>query len=186
MHVEQIMRRTLIAIAVLSMLGASPAFAIYKCKIDGRITFQDRPCEPGAGGAIEVRPSSLPAPAPAEPVATETVPSDSPVQNPMELQRSKVDDMRTRAEAAEKERKGREIDHKIKIVEQKMRNLEDAQASELAALSRKKNRARNNLAGATWEASISQEQQAVMSKYESRMKNERSKLEMLVEQRGRL
>lgn len=104
----------------------------------------------------------------------------------MELQRSKVDDMRTRAEAAEKERKGREIDHKIKIVEQKMRNLEDAQASELAALSRKKNRARNNLAGATWEASISQEQQAVMSKYESRMKNERSKLEMLVEQRGRL
>jgi hypothetical protein len=177
------MLRTL-TIATLLALASTHAAAINKCTIDGRVTFQDAPCPEGTGGAIEVRPSSLPPPATSP--APDATPATSADQAASDAQRDKVDDMRARAAAAEKERAAREIDHKIKVVEQKLRTLEKSQAAELAALSRKKGYATNNLAGATWEASISQEQQAVMSKYESRMKNERSKLEMLIEQRGRL
>lgn len=169
-------------IAAVLIVSTTPALAINKCKIDGRTVFQDAPCPDGTGSAITVRPASgYSPPAIAPGPENSAQPSQTAPGAP-----ASTDDMRTRAEALEKERRGREIDHQIKIVEQRLKNLERQQAGELAALSRKKNRAANNLAGAQWETSISQEQQAVMSKYESLMKNERSKIEMLIEQRGRL
>lgn len=176
------MLRTLI-IATLLALASTHAAAINKCTIDGRTTFQDAPCPDGTGGAITVRPASGAAPAAPE-TAAPTAPETTESQAPSTPATS--DDMRTRAAALEKERKGREIDHKIKIVQQKIRQLEDDQAAELAALKRKKAYATNNLAGATWESSISEEQKAVAQKYESRMANERAKIERLEAERGRL
>lgn len=177
------MLRILMITLFIALVPPSAA-AINKCKIDGRTVFQDKPCEPGTGGKIDVRPASLPPPASTSP--SEVAPTDDATTDQQAAQRSKVDDMRERADAAEKERKGREIDHKIKISQQKMKQLEDAQARELASLARKKNHANNNLAGATWENSISKEQEAVVQKYESRMKNERSKMERLEAEHGRL
>lgn len=179
------MLRTLM-IATLLALASTHAAAINKCTINGRVVFQDKPCAPGTGGAIDVRPASLPSPSPVPPAPSGAAQPAAAEPTASDTQRSKVDDMRERAEVAEKERKGRELDHKIKVAQQKIRQLEEAQASEMAALARKKNRANNNLAGATWENSISKEQEAVAQKYESRMANERAKIERLEAERGRL
>lgn len=179
MSLMHITRPALIAAALTAI--AMPSAAINKCNIDGRVVFQDTPCPEGTGGAITVRPASGSV---SEPGGDPDAPSSN--DSSAATAPSSSSDMRERAEALEKERKGREIDHQIKIVEQRIKGLERKQAAELAALSSKKQHSRNNLAGATWEASISQEQQAVMSRYESLMKNERSKIEQLIAQRARL
>ncbi|MBX3680776.1 MAG: hypothetical protein KF710_11410, partial [Rhodocyclaceae bacterium] len=56
----------------------------------------------------------------------------------------------------------------------------------LMQLALKKRRANNNLAGATWEASISTEMEATTTRYKARMDAAQSKLNVLIEQRTRL
>ncbi|MDV7391114.1 hypothetical protein RZS08_07170, partial [Arthrospira platensis SPKY1] len=50
---------------------------------------------------------------------------------------------------------------------------------EMASLSRKKQFASNNLAGATWEESISEEMNAVAQKYDALIRNDQSRIEQL-------
>ncbi|OGB19471.1 MAG: hypothetical protein A2W72_01545 [Burkholderiales bacterium RIFCSPLOWO2_12_67_14] len=45
------------ALLALTCLAVSPAWAINKCTIDGRVVFQDAPC-PGKGETLVVRPAS--------------------------------------------------------------------------------------------------------------------------------
>ena len=58
--------------------------------------------------------------------------------------------------------------------------------AELDALKTKKKQANNNLAGATWEASISQEMLVVTQRYQMKATADQLKLEQLREQRARL
>ena len=53
------LRRTgfTLAIAVATMAGTAPAWAVNKCVIEGQTVFQDADC-PGQGEAIKVRPAS--------------------------------------------------------------------------------------------------------------------------------
>lgn len=74
----------------------------------------------------------------------------------------------------EQERRDKAHAHRIKDVEAQIAHGEGAIAQrnvqmegELAELRRKKGLANNNLAGATWEQSISSEMQAIVQKYKT-------------------
>jgi ubiquinone biosynthesis protein UbiJ len=56
----------------------------------------------------------------------------------------------------------------------------------ITALRYKKRQARNNLAGATWEQSISVEMDAISNQYNSRIDSLREEVDRLVEKKNRL
>lgn len=159
----------LAAISV-AMFAASPAWCITKCTgADGKVVFQDVPCA-GKSEQLIVRPASGNAPAPKVSSDTATRPSAPPVAN---------------APKASAEGAFGESWQRRTYLEN--RGLADARSA-LAAhqnrcdaqqrdLSAKKGRAANNLAGATWEQSISAEMQAAATLCDSRARELRSNLD---------
>lgn len=147
------------------VLSVAPAWAINKCKApDGKVVFQDAPCA-GQGEKIEVRPASgsaaspppatAPAPGARQSAAKEGVFGES-------WQRRTYLENRGIADA-----RGAIVAHQ---------NQCDAKQKELAA---KKGQANNNLAGATWEQSISTEMQAAATLCDSKQRDLRAQLENL-------
>tara|TARA_R110002049_G_scaffold180263_4_gene347281 strand:- start:3423 stop:3896 length:474 start_codon:yes stop_codon:yes gene_type:complete len=65
-------------------------------------------------------------------------------------------------------------------------NLEKERDQNLVALQNKKRYADNNLAGATWEESISSEMQAINEQYQSKIDSQRRKIDRLQEQADRV
>lgn len=141
-----------------------PAFAINKCVgPDGKVSFQEHPC-PGRGGAIEVKPASgMPPPPAPVPVATPT--SAAPA---------------AKKEGVFGETYRRKLDLESHLINSTRGELNgllqscDAQQRQLAA---KKGQARNNLAGATWEQSISAEMQAAATTCDTKARDLRARLE---------
>lgn len=134
-------------------------WAINKCTgPDGKVTFQEMPC-PGKGGAIEVRPASGRAPAPSASAAVAPATKKEGVFG--ETYRRKLDLESYLITSAQGELRGH------------LQNC-DAQQRALAA---KKGSARNNLAGATWEQSISAEMQAAATSCDTKAREIRSRLE---------
>lgn len=72
-----------------------------------------------------------------------------------------------------------DIKREIKALKKKTRKLGADMESDLALLRRKKLRANNNGAGATWEVSISEEMSAVTQKYTTLIDLERDRLNEL-------
>jgi hypothetical protein len=128
---------------------------IYKCVEGGKTVFQDVPCR-GSGGTTKVTPASGPSPAvsPAIPNANESS------AKPDTTSRLK-DDVRS----MENQRQIRGIDNEVRALERSIQDYQYAMAREIAALENKKLYAKNNLAGAMWEQSISSEMQSVSDKY---------------------
>lgn len=155
--------RLLIAIALA--LSAMPAAAIYQCKdANGRSTFQDAPCDGSGGRVLKVQPASGSATVEAPETAGRSPTNNDPSAMVRRMERT-----------AEISRLEREIRDAEALVERDQRSME----REMDALQAKKMRARNNLAGATWEQSISTEMQAVADKYRARQDMNRAKIESL-------
>lgn len=160
------MRRALARTACVGLAVAvfpfSAAMAdMYKCTVDGKTVYQDRPC-PSTGTAISIKPAT-------------GKPSG-------ETTRTAEDNLvKTKAQVAEMEleRKKRDIAYEIERLEADIDGYERAQESELSALRRKKGLAKNNLAGATWEQSISAEMQAVTEKYKTKIQVARDRIAQL-------
>jgi hypothetical protein len=154
---------------VVFALMTLPVWAINKCKTtDGKVVFQDAPCA-GEGGKIEVRPASgsaLQTSAPAASAATPPQPAalGTKKEGPFgaNWQRKTYLENRGIADA-----RGALNSHQAQC---------EAKQKELAA---KKGLARNNLAGATWEQSISTEMQAAATVCDSRSRDLRANLESL-------
>lgn len=152
------------------LTAATPAWSINKCVgPDGKVSFQEQPC-PGKGGAIEVKPASgmAPAPAPAS-ASTPDTPAAPAAVTPA-----------TKKEGVFGETYRRKLDLETHLISSTRAELNghlqncDAQQRALAA---KKGQARNNLAGATWEQSISAEMQAVAATCDTRARDLRSRLD---------
>lgn len=145
------------ALLAAALLAATPAWAIHKCKApDGKTVFQDIPCT-GQGEKLEVRPASgsaHPAQAAAAPEATKEGVFGESWQRRTYLENRGIPDARSALQAQLKQC--------------------DAKQAELAA---KKWRAMNNLAGATWEQSISTEMQAAATMCDARTRELRTQLE---------
>lgn len=132
----------------LLLTAAAPGWAINKCTgPDGRVSFQDAPCQPGQqGSAIEVRPASGPA---------DTTPAATPAstegafgprwQRRTWLENRGVPDAESAIDA-----------HRASC------------AQEQARLRARQTSANNNLAGATWRQSIATEMQAAATLCDSR------------------
>lgn len=154
------------------LIAASPAWAINKCTgADGKVVFQDAPCM-GRGEKLEVRPASGPAQQQAP--AAQADGANSPGAAPA---------------PALKKKEGAFGESWQRRTYLENRGIADARAAidhhqrecvaKQASLSSRKRQANNNLAGATWEQSISAEMQAAAAMCDSRSRELRAELESL-------
>jgi len=171
--------RTIILAASLAVC-AQQALAINKCTDPktGKVSYSDAPCPTEARHAA-VKVYAAPPSAAVAPVegAAPVMPPAGTVEQRMLAKiehDKKVDDLK------------RSIASTENAIYQRNVRMND----ELAALRAQKSRARNNLAGATWEQSLSTEMQAVTMKYQinneadqEQVKQMRAELQAL-EQRG--
>lgn len=136
----------LTTIALLA-LSSVQAHAVYKCVgPQGTVSFQDAPC-PNSQKQATVRVGSTAPPdavAPAKPGA----------------------DQRMLA-ALTHDRRVRELQESIAEIETVIDRRNGRMNDEIEALRNRKSYAKNNLAGATWEQSLSTEMQAVTAKYKT-------------------
>lgn len=165
------MSRKLIATAAAALFSfaVSPAWAINKCTIDGQVVFQDAAC-PGKGETLTVRPASGRGAAAAD---TATVEDQTTKKHMTEAQRieGKVKD-------SQDSRRKRELEERlVPDTKQAIWSQRKSCDSEFAALRNKKRFANNNLAGATWENSISSEMAAVATRCDSKARELELKLE---------
>lgn len=165
---------TFAALAAL-LVAASANAQIYKCRVDGKTVFADQPCAADAK-PIDVRPAS--GRAVAGPVSAPAQSGAAPINSSSNPQAVVA--------RMEHERSLRDIDHRISVEHSRIREQEDRMSGEIAALRAKKAQANNNLAGAMWEQSISQEMSAVVARYDVRIRAIRGEIERLQGERDRL
>lgn len=153
-------------------LAVAPTWAINKCKgADGKFVFQDAPCV-GSGERIDVRPASGHAPAPAPVQAGSAATAAPAAAAPAQPAGKKEGTF-----GASWQRKTDLETHLIKNTRASLNNHLQACAAQQSALARKKGQARNNLAGATWEQSISAEMQAAATICDTKARDIRAQLE---------
>lgn len=160
---------TAIALTVATFAYSTAHAQVYKCKQpDGSTAFQDHPCA-GKGSAIAIRPAAGEATR-ADPAAAE----------------SATEKGKALLDQYERDRRVRSLDYDIDHLERTLIADQQRLDSELATLKRKKEYANNNLAGATWESSISQEMQAITERYRAKAEGDRMRLDDLRKQRAAL
>jgi hypothetical protein len=119
----------------------------------GRKTFTSEPC--AADESAEVRSYKVSSsPSKSQPITT-----DNPIYQQMKSDNRKAEVLRS-----------------IKKHNKNIEMYSSAMSSELAMLKAKKLRANNNIAGAAWEASISEEMSAVTDKYKTLIGVERDRV----------
>jgi hypothetical protein len=167
---------------VAAMGLALPVHAdVYKCLENGKTVYGDQPCKDG-GGRIDVQPATGSVPPASS--AVDSQPGEAATE--AEKGPGNLESMRKFSQEAERERRIREMDNKISKAQSRLQQLEAEQASEMAALARRRKAVSNDLADQTEQISIAKKQEAAALKYESKMKNERAKLERLQKEREQL
>lgn len=153
------MRGIVTAAALAALLAAGPAAAVYKCQVNGETVFSQTPCAADAE-KVEIK-----------------------VHRPKEDEAQRAEEhanwLREENAAMRADRKGREATIEIGKLEQQIEIYQDQMDKELAALREQKSSANNNLAGATLEQSIATEMQAVVEKYNTKIKLNRDKIASL-------
>lgn len=161
--------RSIITVAL--MLASLNAWAINKCTgPDGSVVFQDAPCA-GKGEQINVKPASGHAPnqQPANGNPQYGDPSEKPITEAQRIERS--------VKASKDNRRKQALE--LRLIPDMTSELERHNRAcdrDIANLRSKKGLARNNLAGATWEESISSEMNAVALRCDSKTKDMRDRL----------
>ena len=142
---------------VLATLCA-PAFAINKCTgLDGKISFQDAACD-GKTEKLDVKPASGKAPAN---IATNDGTLQANATRPM----TEAQKIEAQIAASQGDRRKRELELRLVPDAFTAINQQRTQCDrELKVLQDRKARASNNLAGATWEGSISSEMTAIATR----------------------
>jgi hypothetical protein len=145
-----------IVVATLACLSSGVASAeLYKCVDGGKTTYQGTPCT-GPGSTVSVEPATKVSPPPPPPASANKSPSPEPT--PFAKAKEHV-------LAMELERRQREIEYEVEELESRILRYQADMERELALLRHKKDYAANNLAGATYEQSISGEMQVVADRY---------------------
>ncbi|MDQ7990187.1 MAG: DUF4124 domain-containing protein [Candidatus Dactylopiibacterium sp.] len=155
--------KTIIAAALLLASAASSA-EIYQCTINGRKTFSDAPCADNAQ-RMNVRPASG--------AGTPTSGQADAPSAPSDL-----------AARADRTARARILDDDIYRQEGRIRVLRAEMELQISMLKKKKQSANNNLAGAIWEQSISEEMTATANAYSAKIQSAERELESLRRQRA--
>ena len=152
--------RGIFSTALTSLALVSPvAHAVYKCQVNGTTTYQAQPCS-GASKPSQQMDIRTGSPAVTQGSVKPEVPSGS--------QKSPSSTAGAEKQAVEqmaRDRQIREANYEIENLERRIANRSEQITREMDALRAQKARASNNLAGATWEQSLSTEMQAVASRY---------------------
>lgn len=166
------MIRTALAVAGCMFL-AGHALAINKCiGLDGKAVFQDAPCM-GKGETITVKPASGDAPKPVVAAPSGTASDAAPAAAGVPVTTGKKE-----GAFGEKWRRKTDLEsHLINNARGELSSHLQTCQQQQSALAAKKGSARNNLAGATWEASISAEMQAAATTCDTKARDIRAKLE---------
>lgn len=150
-----------IATVLAALLLSTPAWAVYKCKnANGSITYQATPCANGSGDTIDTRPAASYGHAPAVTAPAAAAESGAtPEQNAPATPTSGY-----QAKEGPFNEKWRRMNYlRNRGVPDANWNLNSHNNDcriKMQQLENKKRHANNNLAGATWEQSISAEMQA--------------------------
>lgn len=139
-----------------------PASAVNKCVgADGRAVFQDMPCADGRGEKMVIRPASGNAPMAPPATATQAAGVGAATAAPQ----TEVERLRA---LADRLRDGNRISSlEVRVIPDAYGRVNAQKArcdAEFEALRARKAQANNNLAGATWEQSISSEMAAVATR----------------------
>lgn len=145
----------------------SPALAVNKCVDEnGKVSYQNSPCPTNS------RESEIAVP---KKVDTSTPSASTPASSSEE----EVARIQQQANQMERERKLQEIDREISRIEGRIIDYRSEMDNEIAKLKAKKQFANNDLAGATWEQSISTEMAAISQKYDALIRNEQDRISRL-------
>ena len=152
--------RVIFSTALTSLALVSPvAHAVYKCQVDGVTTYQAQPC---SGASKPEQQMNIRAGSP----AVTQVSGKPEVQSAAQKSASSSAGAEKLAvEQMARERQIREANYEIGNLERRIANRSEQLTREMDALRAQKARANNNLAGATWEQSLSTEMQAVAARY---------------------
>jgi hypothetical protein len=166
----------LLAITLIATLPAiASAQSIYRCEINGRAVFQDRPCATAASQKITVRvPGAAAAAAPAGSLDADgqPLPEDSvPAAAPGATSADRTAALQRYTDGVVRDRERRRLSRIIGRLEVEREGLQQDMDRELARLKAEQGLANNNLAGATYLQSINTEMQAVTSSYSVRIAN---------------
>jgi predicted RNase H-like nuclease (RuvC/YqgF family) len=138
---------------LLAFLSSQLHAEIYKCVDEhGKSTFTERPCGDSAE-VVTVNPIK---------------PPDTP--------RKSVSEYSDTLEAIGTRTDIKRLERKIDQLQSKKRSLQRNMDAEMARLKRKKMHANNNLAGATWEESISSEMQSVAESYKTKIQSAQNQI----------
>lgn len=156
------MRKSLVLCCLLVALPA--AAQVNKCVVDGKVVYQAAPCKTGTQKAV-------------------IMPRHDIAEDDAKMAREKF----LEADGARKQRdKKASVDDQIAWNERQIAEYQKAMDAELAALKASKTQAANNLAGATYEQSISTEMQAVTAKYQTKIQAAQEKIKSLRKERESL
>ena len=158
------MRSATAFILILILCPVVSATTVYKCESEnGRVTYAESSC---GADAYRIDIEESPAVDTARPSSVEVLQRILADKRPRQLQRKvkKIDRVKARYEAD-------------------IREYKKTMEFELGLLRDRKRRARNNLAGATLENSISREMQVVVKKYQGLIVDARSKIAALNDER---
>ena len=154
-----------VALAVMLGCVSLPAAAAYKCKAANGYVYQDRPCI--AQGPSE----KVMAPAPVTEVLTDA-PQETETAARLRREKQYLADRQI-------EKRRANLQYEIGLSGNRMARAQQQMEIELAQLRQRKTLANNNLAGATWEQSISTEMQAVTQKYNMQIEMEQQHINRL-------
>lgn len=161
-------------IVVALSVACLPAMAVNKCVgPNGSVVFQDAPCA-GKGEAIKVRPAS--GAGQATKGTESTASGDEPIKKPL----SEAQRIEKQIASSQQARRKQELESLL--VPNASAAIARQKAScdrEFQTLRTKKRAANNNLAGATWESSISSEMTAVATRCDTESRNLRSSFDEL-------
>lgn len=152
---------TRLVLLMLVIGSINPAWAVNKCTgADGKVSFQDMPCS-GRGEALDVRPATG--------SAQQPQPSSSQADRPSAPPKTEAQRINEQVEQSRNARRLQELElvelPRVYSIQSQQRASCDAQ---IQSLRRDKGFAKNNLAGATWEQSLSTEMIAIASRCETR------------------
>lgn len=162
------MRAFVFFLSIFLLLEASSASAaIYRCMVDGKLTFSDSPCS-GSDSKSNVYMEEKPKETNTQRKNFKS--DEGPDRKSMDVKNSYLDKSCSKEVISRLEMRYFILDDEVKREEEKVKDLRENQESELDILRKKKHYSANNLAGATWEQSISEEMNSVTELYNNKIK----------------
>ena len=159
---------------LLAALLAVPAHAgVYKCAVGGKTVFQDRPCANAeSGGQIVLSTSAV-----GKASGSAAAPSAGPSATGAKPTPQEINDAWLKG--VEKDEVAKRKASKIRTAEIERDDLVRRIDLELQILRLKNTAANNNLAGATYEHSLSAEMQAVSTSYDTKIRSKEEEIKRL-------